>query len=112
LKILIRLLINASAVMAGAYILKGVHVDGWVTAAIVAIVIGVLNAFLRPILVFLTFPITLVTLGLFVFVINGALILLAAQLVPGFKIDNFWWALIFGLAVSIINSFLHSIQKK
>ena len=104
----LQLLINALAVLTGAYILKGVKVDGFVTAVVVAIVLGLLNTFLKPILIFLTLPITLITLGLFLLVINAAIILLAAKLVSGFQVENFWWALAYSFVISIVGSFLTS----
>ncbi|OGR82807.1 MAG: hypothetical protein A2901_05440 [Elusimicrobia bacterium RIFCSPLOWO2_01_FULL_54_10] len=107
--IFIRLIVNTAAVMVSAYLLKGVHVDSWTTALVVSIVLGVLNAFLKPILIFFTLPITILTLGLFVLVINAALVLLAARLVPGFEVAGFIWALLFGFVLSIINTFLHAL---
>ena len=109
MKLLFHLFVSTLSVLTGAYILPGVHVEGIPTAVVVAIVLGVLNAVLKPILVFLTFPITVVTLGLFLFVINGALILLASKLVNGFTVDNFWWAVAYSLVVSLVSAFLNSL---
>lgn len=75
------------------------------TALIVAVVIGVINAVLRPILVAVTLPINFVTLGLFTFVINALLIMLAAAVVPGFMVTNFWWALLFSVILGLVNGF-------
>ena len=107
--IFIHIFVNTLAVLTGAYLLKGVHVDGFTTAVVVAIVLGLLNAFLKPILIFLTFPITILTLGLFLFVINALMILVADKLVSGFEVQNFWWALAYSLVVSIVGSFLNSL---
>ena len=107
--LLIRLVVNTLAVWAAAYILPGVRVQGWPTALVVAIVLGLVNAFLRPILLFLTFPITIVTLGLFVFVINALLILLVSKIVPGFHVDGFWWALLYSLVLALINALLSPV---
>ncbi len=88
--IVINVLVSGLAVFATAYILPGVHVESFVTALIVAVVLGIVNAVLKPILVTLTLPITLFTLGLFTFVINALLVLLTARIVPGFTVDNFF----------------------
>jgi putative membrane protein len=109
MNLVIYLFINTLAVLTGTYLLKGVHVDGVKTALVVAIVIALLNTIVKPILVILTFPITVLTLGLFLLVINGALILLAAKLVGGFRVDSFWWALAFSMLVSLVGSVLHSL---
>lgn len=109
MRLLIRLLANALAVFIAAYVLPGVAVDGPLTALIVAVVLGVVNTFLKPILVILTLPITFVTLGLFLLVINGALVLLVGELVPGFVVDGFLWALLFSLVVSLVGSFLNAL---
>ena len=110
--LLINILISALAVFASAYILPGVHVDTFLTAIIVAVILGVVNMILKPILVILTLPITIVTLGLFYFVINALMILLVANLVPGFTVDGFWWALIYSLVLSIVSSVLNVFAKQ
>src|SRR5882672_509518 len=101
--ILINWLASALVIIIASYLLPGVHVSNFGTALWVALVLGVLNILLKPILVLLTLPITIVTLGLFTLVINAIIILLVAKLVPGFQVDGFWWALLFGLLVSLIN---------
>jgi len=111
MKLVIKLLIATLAVFLSAYLIPGVTVDSFQTAFIVAIVIGVLNMFVKPILVILTLPITLITLGLFSFVINVGLLYLAAYLVPGFVIGTILAALLFGLLVSFISSFLNMLAK-
>jgi putative membrane protein len=109
MRLLLSLAINTLAVLTGSYLLRGIHIENVTTAMIVAIVVGVLNAFLKPILVLLTLPLTLLTLGLFLFVINALLIILAGKLIPGFAVDNFWWALLFSFIISIVASFLNSL---
>lgn len=109
--ILISWVVSALAILAASYLLSGVHVDSFVTALVVALVLGVINAFLKPILLILTLPINILTLGLFTFVINALLIILVTNLVPGFIVDGFWWALIFSVVLSIINSFLGTLNK-
>jgi putative membrane protein len=96
-------LANAFAIMIAAYLLPGIHVANIWTALIVALVLGVLNILVKPILVFLTLPITALTFGLFLLVINAVLAVMASHLVPGFTVDSFEWAFIFSLAVSLIN---------
>ena len=109
MKFLLKLLVSTIAVFVSAYILPGVSVDTYTTALIVAVVLGVLNTFIRPLLVLLTLPITLVTLGLFYLFINAFLVFLAAKLVPGFAVEPMWMTLVFGIVVSLINSFLGSL---
>ena len=99
--------VSALAILITAYVLPGVHVDGLVTALILAVVLGAISVFLRPILIFLTLPITILTLGLFVLIINGLLVMLASYIVPGFTVDSFWWAFLFGIVLSILSSLLH-----
>jgi len=100
---------TAVAVLFAAYILKGVHVDSTVTALIVAIVLGLLNSFIKPILVVLTIPITIFTLGLFLLVINILIVKWAASLVPGFTVDGWLSALLFSLVVSFISSVIEGL---
>ena len=109
--ILANWIVSGLAVFLSAYLLSGVHVDGFATALIVAVVLGIVNAILKPILIILTLPINILTLGLFTLVINALLILLTTNLVSGFKVDGFWWALLFSLVLSIINSVLHHLVR-
>ncbi len=106
---LLNLLIGGLAVFLSAYILPGVTVDSFLTAIIVAVVLGVVNALVKPVLVLLTLPVTVVTLGLFLFIINALMVLLVAVVVPGFKVSGFWMALVFSLILSVISWFLHSL---
>jgi putative membrane protein len=107
MNIVLRILISAIVAFALSYILSGVHIQSFITALILAIVLGLLNLFVKPILVILTLPITIFTFGLFLFVINALIILLAAKFVNGFRVDGFWWALLFSLLLSILTSFLY-----
>ncbi len=111
MKFFLRLIISTVSVFVAAYLVPGVAVDGVTTAFIVAIVLGVLNVFVKPLLVFLTLPITLLTLGLFTFVINLGLIYLAEYLVTGFSIGSILAAILFGLILSLVNSFLSMLAK-
>lgn len=106
---LIRLLVSALAAMLTAYLLPGVKLSDFLTALLLALVLAFLNMLVRPILVVLTLPVTVITLGLFLLVINAIIIMIAAKLVPGFKVDGFWWALLFSIVMAIINSIMHSI---
>jgi len=107
----IRLILSAVAVLICAYILPGADVDGFITAIVVAGVLALLNVLLKPILVILTIPITVVTLGLFLLVINTVLVMLASWLVPGFTVDGFWWALVFSVVLAIINSVFGGLKE-
>lgn len=110
LHILLSVLIGTIAVFVTAKILPGVHIDNFGTAVVVAVVMALVNAFIRPLIFILTLPINILTLGLFTLVIIGMLVLLVSSIVPGFKVDGFWWALAFGLVLAIINGFLNSIH--
>ena len=105
---LLRLLISGIIAYVLSKILSGVHIADLGTAIIFALVLACLNAVIKPILVFLTFPITIVTLGLFLFVINALIILLAAKLMDGIRIDGFWWALLFSIILSIFSSAMNT----
>ena len=109
---LARLLITAISVIIAAYILPGVWVDSPLDAFIVAAVLALLNAFLKPLLIILTIPVTILTLGLFLLVINALMILLASDLVKGFHVSGFWAAFFFSLALSLIVSLFTSLAKK
>ncbi|RAJ01507.1 putative membrane protein [Chitinophaga skermanii] len=109
MNILIRLLINALAAFVTASLLPGVHIKDFMAAIILAVVLGVLNLLVRPVLLLLTLPVTVFTLGLFIFVINACIILLAGELVSGFTVDGFWWALLFSLVMSLISGFMYSL---
>ncbi|WP_114779545.1 phage holin family protein [Botryobacter ruber] len=106
---IIKILLSGVAVMLAAYLLPGVDVSGFGSALIVAIVLAVLNAIVRPILVFLTIPVTILTLGLFLLVINAVIILLADALISGFNVDGFLWALIFSIVLAIVSAILDAI---
>ena len=103
MNIFIKWLINALIIMVAAYILPGVHVQNFWTALVLALVMGILNILVKPLLVLLTFPITLVTFGLFLLVINALMVLLASHLVSGFMVDGFLSAFLFSILISLIN---------
>ena len=107
--ILARWLLSALAISVTAYVLRGVHVSDFYAALAAAFILGIINMTIRPILVMLTLPITFLTLGIFTFVINALMIMLSAQIVPGFSVDSFWWALIFSVVLTIINYFMYQV---
>ncbi|QHT66439.1 phage holin family protein [Rhodocytophaga rosea] len=107
--LLAKILISAVAVIISAYLIPGVGVDSILTAIIVAIVLGLLNAIVKPILVILTIPVTILTLGLFLLVINVIIIYLADYLVPGFSVSGFFAALFFSIVLAIVGWILDSI---
>lgn len=113
MNILINWLISALIIFCAAYLFqgKGVYVDNFATAMVIAVVLGIINAILKPILLILTLPINILSLGLFTLLINAALIMLATFFVPGFRIDSFWWAFVFGLVLSVLNWFIHQFSK-
>ena len=108
---IIRILVIAAVSFGLAHVLNGIHVDSFWTALVFAVVLAILNLIVKPILILLTLPVTLITLGLFLFVINALVVLLASKFVNGFSIDNFWWGLLFSL-FSLILSLLTSILDK
>lgn len=111
MNIIIKLLLNAIAVFVLAEVLNGVYVDNYITSLIVAAVLSVLNVLVKPILVILTLPVTILTLGLFLFVINAIIILLADKLIDGFAVDGIWTAILFSVLLCILQSLLHSFVK-
>ena len=107
-----QLIISALAVIVTSLLLPGVHIDSVWTAILVAAVLAFLNTIVKPILVILTIPITILTLGIFLLVINAGLILLTSKLVHGFVIDGFWTALLFSIILSFINSVFTKLSTK
>jgi putative membrane protein len=108
---LIRLLITALAIILTSYLLPGVHVENFLSAIILSLLMALLNVTLKPILVIITIPVTFLTLGLFLLVINALMVLLADAILPGFIVDGFWWAVAFSIVLWIINSLLRGIVK-
>jgi putative membrane protein len=105
------MLITAILVVVIAHFMPGVVVDSFMTSLIVAVVLGLLNIFVKPILVLLTLPITIVTFGLFLLFINALLIMLCAQIVGGFNVESFWTAVFFSIILSISQSILFQSLK-
>lgn len=112
MRFIARILVSVLAVLITSYLLPGVHIHDFITALLVAVVLAILNTFIKPLLIILTLPITVFTLGLFLLVINAFLILLASRLVSGFQVDGFWWALLFSIILSLISSFFESQRRR
>lgn len=110
MRILAKWLVMTVAVLITAYLLRdGVSVSSIGSAVATALVLGLVNAIVRPILVLLTLPLTILTLGLFIFVLNALLVLLTSSIVPGFHVLGFGWALLFSLVLSVVSFVLHRI---
>lgn len=105
------LLVTALAVLVTAYILPGVHVTNFFWALLVAAVLGLFNVTIKPLMVIVTIPVTVFTLGLFLLVINALVILLASAIIPGFSVDGFWWALGFSLVLSLVNTIFNNLTR-
>lgn len=109
MRILLLWLINALAVFAAANLLDGIHIKSFGAAILVALVLGLVNAVVRPVLIFFSIPFIIVTLGLFLLVINAFLLLLSASIVGGFSIDGFWWAVAGSVVISSISWILSTL---
>jgi putative membrane protein len=110
--LLIRWLLNTLALFVVVQIVPGFHAGSWQTLAIAALVLGLLNAIVKPILFILTFPLTLLTLGLFLIILNGIMLELTAWLVPGFRIDSFGWACVGAIVMGLISLITHRIGRR
>ncbi len=108
---IIRLLITAAIAYGLSMFLSGVHIVDYTHAIIFALVLAVLNAIVKPILIILTLPITILTLGLFLFVVNALIIIFADKLIDGIRVDSFLWALLFSLILSVLNSVAFTMLK-
>lgn len=107
MKFLLKILITTVNAFILANILPGIEISNIFTALIVAIMLAILDATVKPLLIILTFPVTILTLGLFLFVINASIILTAGYFIDGFKIAGFWHAFLFSILLSFFNSFVH-----
>jgi putative membrane protein len=106
-KWLIKVLVCSVNVFILAYILPGITIVDFFTAIVVAVVLSLLDAIVKPLLILFTLPVTILTLGLFLFVINASIILLDAYFVHGFEVESFWHAMLFGALLSFFNSLVH-----
>jgi len=104
MRFIVKLLLTAAAVLITSYILPGVHTADFGTAFLVAALLALLNATIKPLIIILTIPITFLTLGLFLLFINAFIIMLADSIIDGFTVDGFWWALLFSLILSFLVS--------
>ena len=110
--LLVKLIVNTLSIFVTGWILgDAVQLESFWTAIIVAIVLAVFNVTLKPLLIFFTLPATVVTFGLFLFIVNALIIMAADALVHGFEVANFWWALLFSLVLMVVNGLLFSIGE-
>jgi putative membrane protein len=111
MKLLLNWLLSTIAILITAHFLPGITVANFTTALLLALVLGLLNAIVKPILILITLPLNLLTLGLFTLIINGIIILLATLFVAGFHVSNIFWAILFSIIVSFITSLLQHFTK-
>jgi len=109
MRFLVRLVLNGLAIIIAAWLLPGIHITSPLSALLAGVILGFVNAIVRPVLFFLTLPLTLLTLGLFIFVLNAICFALTAWLVPGFSIDGFFSALVGALLVSVVSWILNGL---
>ena len=107
--LLLRILITAGLVMLIAHLLPGVKVDSFVQSIYVAIILGLLNLFIKPLIILFTLPVNILTLGLFLLVINAFIVLLCSNIVGGFHVESFWTALFFSIILSIFQSVVYKL---
>ncbi len=113
MNLLLKLIVNTLSIFVTAWILgDAVVLSSFWTAIVVALVLAVFNVTLKPLLIFFTLPATIISFGLFLFVINALIIMAADALISGFEITNFWWALLFSLVLSLVNGLLFSLGEK
>ncbi len=108
---IIHWLVSTLAILVAAYLIPGVHVT-IIGALVLAVVLGILNLFFKPLISLLTLPINILTLGIFSLVVNALLILLASLIVPGFHVDGFWAAFFFGVVLMLVNGVFNAMAKK
>jgi len=108
---LLKWVLSAIAVIIAAYLLPGVTVDSFWAALIVAAILAIFNAVLRPILVILTIPVTVLTLGLFLLVINAIIVLMTDAIIADFYVSGFWWAVIFSLIISVLGTVFDKVAE-
>ncbi len=111
MKVLVAIVLNALALLATAYVVPGFHVDNFTSALVTAVVLGVLNAFVKPILNVVSAPITVLTMGLFSFVVNALVLYMATFVVPGFKIDGIISAILGGIVLAFASTVIANLAK-
>lgn len=109
--LIVSLIINALALYVTAFLFHGIRFDSWQALLVTAIVLGIINTFIRPIVQFLALPLSILTFGIFALVVNAAMFLLASYIVPGFHIDSFWTAFWGAIVLSLTSTFLDSLAK-
>ena len=112
MRFFLRIIVIALVSFALAHVLSGIHVKDFWTAFIFALVLAILNIFIKPLIILFTLPVTILTLGLFLFIINAIVVLLASRFVEGFSIDNFGWGLLFSLLLSLFTSIFDREMNK
>jgi putative membrane protein len=112
MRILLSILLNALAIYVAAYLLDGIMLSGLAATLVAGLVFGIVNTFIKPVLILLTLPLTIITLGLFIFVVNAICLALTAALVPGFEISGFWSAVGGALIVSIVGWVLNAVVRE
>jgi len=112
MKFIYKMLLTALVVLLLSNILPGIYVNNYITAIIVALVLGFLNTFIKPLLIFFTLPITVITLGLFLLVINTFIIICASHMINGFRVSGFWYAMLFSLLLSFFQPMVSSFIKE
>jgi putative membrane protein len=110
MRLIARIISTSIAVLLVTKLMPHVSVDNAWTAIMLSIILSLLNVFVKPVLIFFTLPITVFTLGFFLLVINAAIVLMASQIVHGFKIDGFWWAMLFSIVLSLVVSVFERLQ--
>jgi putative membrane protein len=108
---LINWAVSGLAIVITAYLLPGVHLSGLVAALVTALVLGFINAFIKPVLSLLTLPLTILTLGVFSLILNALLIMLTGKIVTGFQVAGFWWAVAFSLVLAVVNWLLSIFRQ-
>lgn len=111
IKLIANWFINALALYIVSIILDGIYIKDFITALAAVIIIGLVNALIKPILVILTIPITLLSLGLFTFILNALMLILASSITPGFEVRGFWTAIVGSILLSIVSTVLHSLVR-
>jgi putative membrane protein len=111
MRIILKWLIMTAAILIAAYIIPGIGVAGIWTALVLAVVFGIVNITIKPLLVIITLPVNILTLGLFTFVINALLVLLVSTIVKGFTVSGFWAALLFSIVLSVVSYILNVIFR-
>lgn len=109
---IIRLAINALSLLIVACLLEGLEVEGITAALVAALVLGIVNAVIRPVILLFTLPLNVLTLGLFTFVVNAALLYLVAQVVRGFSVENFWAALLGAILLTVVSMILSGLVRR